>query len=201
MPCSDISPNESHHVASTFQVLFGRHDFVRALAPAQLRLFRSRVIDLVLATDIAHHFAIVAAMRASNFADMAAADVPLLLKAAIKTADLGHTFLPWPDHCAWSRLLQREMFDEGDLHRSVLRGEPPTVMDRRACAAGHTFESAQAGFFQYIVLPLMEALLAALPGSRPILDAARSNARAWEQTLFPKTASGCLDLHHADLES
>lgn len=199
--CSDQSPNESHHVASAFGILFTRHDFVSCLQPAQRRLFRSRVIDLVLATDIAHHFAVVQAMRASDLTDLAAGDVPLLMKAALKTADLAHTFMPWADHCAWSRLLQREMFREGDLHLAVLGAEPPMLMDRRACALGHTFEGAQAGFFQFIVLPLLEALFAVLPSAKPCLDTARANALAWERTSIPKTESGVLDIDVSHLPS
>ncbi|KAK9844616.1 hypothetical protein WJX74_004725 [Apatococcus lobatus] len=191
---NDQSPNESHHVASAFQLMFDRHDFVRALPPAQARLFRARIIELVLATDIAHHFAVVQSMRSRDFADMAAADVPLLIKAALKTADLGHTFMPWREHCLWSKRLQQELFCEGDLHRSVLGAEPPTIMDRRLCAAGHTFESSQAGFFLYVVLPLLECLVAALPGVRPVLEQARANALQWETSLFPKTTSGTLEI-------
>lgn len=190
---NDVSPNESHHAASAFEVMFDGLNFLRC-TPAQARLFRSRVIELVLATDIAHHFAVVQAMRSRDFSDMTVADVPLLMKAALKAADLGHTFMPWSDHCAWSKVLQKEMFAEGDLHRLSLGSEPPTIMDRRACAAGHTFESAQAGFFQYIVIPLLESLAVPLPASRSVLADARANARRWESSPLAKTRSGTLDL-------
>ena len=195
---NDVSPNESHHVASAFTVLYDRHNFVSRLTPGEARLFRTRVIELVLATDISQHFAVVQAMRARDFSEMCSGDVPILLKAALKAADLGHTFMPWPEHCAWSKVLQKEMFAEGDLHRTRLGSEPPTIMDRHACARGHTFESAQSGFFQYLVLPLLEALAVALPGCRSVLIDARANAARWDTSLIVKTRSGTLSLEPPD---
>ena len=194
VPRSDISPNESHHVASAFAVMFERHNFVAHLPPAHVRLFRGRVIDLVLATDIAHHFSVVQAVRARDPSDMTTSDVPLILKVTMKTADLAHTFMDWEDHCLWSKMLQKELFDEGDLHRTRLGAQPPTIMDREACARGHTFESAQAGFFHYIVIPLLEALATFLPGSGAVLARAKANSALWETTAFRKTRSGRIEV-------
>lgn len=174
--------------------MFERHNFVGHLPPAQVRLFRARVIDLVLATDIAHHFSVVQAVRARDPSDMSTSDVPLILKVAMKTADLAHTFMGWEDHCRWSKMLQRELFGEGDLHRTRLGAQPPTIMDREACARGHTFESAQAGFFQYIVIPLLEALSLFLPGSGAELARARNNSALWESSVFRKTRSGTIEM-------
>lgn len=181
-------------MASAFALMFERHNFVSHLPPAQIRLFRGRVIDLVLATDIAHHFSVVQAVRARDPSDMTTSDVPLIMKVVMKTADLAHTFMPWDDHCRWSKMLQKELFGEGDLHRTKLGAQPPTIMDREACARGHTFESAQAGFFQYIVIPLLEALALFLPGSGGALARARHNSALWESSAFRKTRSGTIEV-------
>lgn len=173
--CSDISPNESHHAAGMFGLLLSGLNFVSHLPADRFRLFRQSVITLIMATDMSVHFAIISNLRSRGMGLATSGDAILLMQAAFKCADLGHTFSPLIKHISSSKALQEEMFREGDRWLE-LGWSPPSLMDR---AAAKEFPSSQLGFFRYVVIPFLEALVPALPQARGFLDAARENAAFW----------------------
>ncbi|GAX76727.1 hypothetical protein CEUSTIGMA_g4174.t1 [Chlamydomonas eustigma] len=64
---NDRSPMESHHCSLTFTTLYGPDtDFTALLSPADQKVFRSLVIDLVLATDMKQHFNILSQFTSSS---------------------------------------------------------------------------------------------------------------------------------------
>ncbi len=173
---NDASPNESHHASTAFRILYDGNDFLAALSPEQVRLFRQTVITLVMTTDMARHHAVVSNLRSRDFARIGGSELPIVLQAAIKCADLSHVYMPAPDHVDWSGRLQQEMFSEGDRWKQH-GWAPPSLMDRGAFA---DFASSQIGFFRYVVIPFLEALTSALPGTHRLLEAAQRNARMWQ---------------------
>ncbi|KAG2436202.1 hypothetical protein HXX76_006514 [Chlamydomonas incerta] len=57
---NDRSPLENHHAASSFALLLQpEHDITTGMEPAERVAFRKQVIDMVLATDMKQHFAIL----------------------------------------------------------------------------------------------------------------------------------------------
>ncbi|PNW87229.1 hypothetical protein CHLRE_02g114100v5 [Chlamydomonas reinhardtii] len=57
---NDRSPLENHHAASAFeQLLQPGHDITTGMEPSDRAAFRKQVIDMVLATDMKQHFAIL----------------------------------------------------------------------------------------------------------------------------------------------
>lgn len=174
---NDSSPNESTHASTAFKILFDKDNFLEGLAPDRFWLFRQTVIALVLGTDMAKHHATVSRLRARDFADVSSGDLQVILLAVMKCADLSHVFMPFPDHQLWSRRLQHELFREGDRWQE-LGWQPPSLMRRDS---PDNFASSQLGFFQFLVIPFVEAFVLLLPSASWLLQAAEGNLRAWKE--------------------
>ncbi|KAF4647594.1 Calcium/calmodulin-dependent 3',5'-cyclic nucleotide phosphodiesterase 1B, partial [Perkinsus olseni] len=111
---NDRSVLEQFHVATAFELM---EDFPEFL-----------VIELILSTDMAKHFAIITdlrlllrdpELRAAIDESKNADDRLLILKACIKAADIGHTCLPWDQHYELSLRLSEEFFKQGDLEKEL----------------------------------------------------------------------------------
>jgi hypothetical protein len=61
---NDKSPNESHHLSAAFRVLRNREcNFLHRMDAGAQQQVRKIMIDLVLATDMAEHMAIVSRIK------------------------------------------------------------------------------------------------------------------------------------------
>jgi hypothetical protein len=94
---------------------------------------------------------------------------------ALKCADLGHTCASPPVHRRWVAGLQEEFFAQGDRERAA--GLPISPLMDRAKAG---IIKSQATFFEVVVLPIYRELARALPGAKPMLEAARVNYVSWQ---------------------
>jgi len=122
--------------------------------------FRAAIIDHILATDMAHHFDLLAKfrVRAASEEFESSGDSQnrrLLCNALMKAADLSHSALPWDLHEAWSLCVAREFFAQGDEEDRL--GMPISPLcDRREGIAG--LGKSQQGFITLICLPLYTEL-------------------------------------------
>ncbi|EEQ98169.1 cAMP-specific 3',5'-cyclic phosphodiesterase, putative [Perkinsus marinus ATCC 50983] len=127
---NDRSVLEQFHVATAFEMMEDFHEcnIIENLTREERKGFRSFVIELILATDMAKHFAALTDLRLlvrnSEFRtviqDHMNADERLLIfKACIKAADIGHTCLPWDQHYELSLRLAEEFFKQGDLEKQL----------------------------------------------------------------------------------
>ena len=176
---NDVSPNESHHASAAFELLLRPDNhFVRRLPVSKYALFRETVIGLVLSTDMARHSTIVGHLQSCDFSRVNSTQVPLLLRACLKCADLGHLCMPTTEQVDWAHRLQREFKSEGDAWRR--RGwHPPANLDRDPRRS--SFAAEQVGFFRLTVLPLFEAVAQALPQVGALIDQARANEQHWQR--------------------
>jgi len=184
---NDQHVNENHHCASAFAVLQQTHcNFLNGLHPEDFRQLRSIVIELVIGTDMADGGKIQKAFGdafgvpaegclPSQAMPASAQDAMLLLKMAIKCADLGHLTLAWDVHCKWVARAEAELFAQGDAEKAA--GLPVSfVMDRNQPGV----LKSQVGFFQFVVLPLLRAFCDAAPSAQRMLDAAVANYCRWQ---------------------
>ena len=178
---NDFSPNESHHLASAFE-LMSQHDFARGLGHGQYRLFRETVLYLVMHTDMARHQKVVSAL---TLAQPGPCDTVTLMAAALKCADLTHVFLPSAQQEHWSRRLQLEHVAEGDRWEEAGWKRPRQMARGRESAE---FSAAQMTFLNGVVVPFMEVVVAVLPLTADLLEAARQNGSAWQARLSRKSA-------------
>mmetsp|Transcript_7839 Transcript_7839/g.18477 ORF Transcript_7839/g.18477 Transcript_7839/m.18477 type:complete len:700 (+) Transcript_7839:296-2395(+) len=184
---NDKSPNETHHIASAFRILRQPEcNFLHRMPAAQQAQLRKMVIDMVLATDMAEHMAIVSKLksdllkRLENPDDEIGDDPPealkaLVLQGAIKVADIGHLYAVHEVHIAWSERLEEEMWRQGDVEKES-NMKVSFLMDRDK--PGVT--KSQPGFVDFVVRPLFEVWVACFPECRVLLDRINDNYNYWK---------------------
>eukprot|EP00899_Mesostigma_viride_P016284 jgi/Mesvir1/24657/Mv21958-RA.2 len=180
---NDYSILENYHLAEAFRALQDPGcNFLKHLGSSVYADIRRIIIEMVLATDLKRHFMLLDTFRTRL---MSLQDKPwdrdnesdrlLLLRMAIKVADLGHTCKPLPLHQQWTALIVEEFYLQGDAERAQHLDVSP-FMDRKA----NCVPKAQHGFFHFVVLPLVEAWVKAFPKSAPLLANLMSNSEFWK---------------------
>ena len=104
--------------------------------------FKSLLIKTVLATDMSNHFEIVAKFQQkfSSFTNWGGENgtgqmktitenAALLIQMTVKAADIGHCYARIEQHLYWSKCLEDEFFQQGDLEREAHLPISP-LMDR-----------------------------------------------------------------------
>jgi len=197
---NDQHVNEHHHVAAAFAVLRREECSFHSHMPLEaFRWLRGLLIELVLSTDMADHGQYVKslteslpgagyhslagrAMKTTTEAEhdsnsrrtSAIAFARPLLCVVIKSADLGHVAMPWAEHRQWVALLELEFFGQGDQEKAL--GLPVSfLMDREKPSVS----ASQAGFYDFVVMPMLKGLAAAAPSTGPVLEGAMANHREW----------------------
>jgi len=74
------------------------------------------------------------------------------------------------------QLLEEEFFAQGDRESKLGMPDVSFLMDRKKPGASDT----QVGFFDFVVLPLFNALASAFPTARPMLSGVEANYRNWK---------------------
>ncbi|KXS13528.1 HD-domain/PDEase-like protein, partial [Gonapodya prolifera JEL478] len=176
---NDRSILENHHAASAFAVMSEpQNNFLENLSPADYKTLRATVIDMVLATDLAHHFAILssfkAKMAARNFDWRSVTDDrKLLFQLAIKMGDVSNPAKPWYLYSKWVDRIFEEFFNQGDKERELGLPISP-FMDRTNC----NFANCQLSFIDFIVSPLFDAFNTLIP-IPTILEYMKQNRSRW----------------------
>ena len=183
---ADSSVNERLHVAKAFQLLAeeecgvcGAHlHFHEDWEVGTYVEFRKLVLKLVLATDMAEHFAFVSKVKtklhlgAAAFDPADERDKVLMLQLALKSADISHPTKTWAIAQGFTDNFVEECYAQGDLEEEYgMKVSPPN--DRRTLDVGQS----QVGFIDALVAPLYELLIEALPKMAPAgagLTAARA---------------------------
>eukprot|EP00899_Mesostigma_viride_P021163 jgi/Mesvir1/29048/Mv18357-RA.1 len=180
---NDVSILENYHLSEAFNLL--RDDkchFLKHLGTTEFADIRHSIIEMVLATDLKRHFALLDAFKSRllNLQDKpwdkdSETDRLLLLRMAIKIADLGHACKPLAMHKVWTGLIVEEFYVQGDLERSAQMPISP-FMDRN----NNNVPKAQHGFIHFLVFPLVEAWVKAFPKSAPLLANLIENFEFWK---------------------
>mmetsp|Transcript_19716 Transcript_19716/g.47074 ORF Transcript_19716/g.47074 Transcript_19716/m.47074 type:complete len:551 (+) Transcript_19716:188-1840(+) len=189
---NDQSVTEMHSLREALSIITNDEsiNFQRGWKDRDFSLsVRKHVIQLVLATDMSRHFDIVAQFKALILQNDDLAKAPgrkwdimnskqklITLQMALKVSDIGHCCLPWEQHQKWSLRLQEEFFKQGDMERK--RGKKVSaLMDRNKPGAADP--GNQAGFYDVIVIPFLEAWTMAFPEVNALLHEAESNLAKW----------------------
>eukprot|EP00439_Symbiodinium_sp_Y106_P034272 s299_g4.t1 len=110
------SVNEQHHIAAAFRVLMKSDmNFLAGMSSDHFQNLRSLIVEMVLATDMALNNELLAifaqsvqALGAEGFSPSTAEEASLVLKFALKCADVGHLALDWPGHLRWVQRLEED---------------------------------------------------------------------------------------------
>lgn len=203
---NDRSVLENHHVSAAFQHLMkDQNNILKNCDSATWAEFRKIVIEMVLATDLGHHFDILAHFKnqVSNAGvnRNAARDRLLLMKMTLKCADVSHTAKNRELHLEWTHRIIEEFFQQGDLEKS--KGLPVSpFMDRETPHVAR----AQVGFINFLVKPMFETFMEYLEmhtDEYPVLRELNSNLRYWEELSeedesIKSSASATSDLSQVD---
>ncbi|KAI8912553.1 hypothetical protein EDD86DRAFT_201692 [Gorgonomyces haynaldii] len=193
---NDKAVLESHHLASSFQVLSQpQNNFLSHLSKAEFKAIREIVIDLVLATDLTQHLTLLSMFKA-KMASIETYDPyenredrMLLYKIMIKCSDVSNPSKEMFLYDPWVRLIMEEFVRQGDMEKKL--GIPVSpYMDRD----NMNVASCQIGFIDYVVMPLFDAFdkYLAIPSITKTLQRNReywSNLKAQGVTHFGNSGS------------
>eukprot|EP00471_Norrisiella_sphaerica_P003777 CAMPEP_0184491028 /NCGR_PEP_ID=MMETSP0113_2-20130426/19458_1 /TAXON_ID=91329 /ORGANISM="Norrisiella sphaerica, Strain BC52" /LENGTH=488 /DNA_ID=CAMNT_0026875205 /DNA_START=852 /DNA_END=2318 /DNA_ORIENTATION=- len=183
---NDTSVLENHHLAAAFRILQKSEcDIFENLKPEQKRSVRKNIINLVLATDLANHFGEIGRFStsvASENVDKKDGDTRLMiLRIAIKCADLGHVAKSFDQHRRWTGRITEEMYLQGDTEKKIGM-KPSPIMDRDA---NKNIAKSQLGFIKFLVEPMYKEFICFLEKDDrllklPCLKQLKSNLAYWE---------------------
>ncbi|CAF3176609.1 unnamed protein product [Rotaria socialis] len=156
---NDFSVLENHHASSIFKLLRDkRHNIWSNMDKNEYRTFRSLVISLVLATDMANHASLVERMSTYFFfketnSATALPDSKTLLQTLLHAADISNATKPWPIYVQAVEKIMEEFFIQGDLEKIYCEDDKPTF-DRDST----DIVQLQMSFITHIVNPIFDVL-------------------------------------------
>lgn len=126
----------------------------------EYRVFRSLVISLILATDMANHASLVERMSTYFFfketnATTTSTDSKTLLQTLLHAADISNAAKPWPIYIQATEKVVEEFFLQGDLEKIYYEDNKPTF-DRETT----DIAQLQIGFITHIVCPTVSFIRA-----------------------------------------
>jgi hypothetical protein len=131
-------------------------DILSGLEPDARKEIRGVIIDAILATDMSAHFHLVGQLKAkiaaSGVHEAGRQDVMLLIKLALKCADISNPAKARGLYIRWADLVMEEFFNQGDREKELGVKVSP-FMDRDSTSVS----KCQIGFIEFIVRPLYQA--------------------------------------------
>mmetsp|Transcript_13629 Transcript_13629/g.21099 ORF Transcript_13629/g.21099 Transcript_13629/m.21099 type:complete len:315 (-) Transcript_13629:137-1081(-) len=181
---NDESVLENHHCATGFaQITREESNILKGLPKEEYIQVRKQVISLILGTDFAKHFSILA-----NFKDlMCSEDVDmesrenrtLVLKVALKCADISHTTKAQHLHLAWTDRVSEEFFCQGDDEKKHGLSISPGMNREEVNVC-----KSQVGFLNFLALPLYQEFARSNPGCEVSLKGVQRNLKYWRNRLL-----------------
>lgn len=169
---NDVSVQEHYHAAELFRILTKKqNNFVEGLSKDEYKIFRKRIIGLIMATDMSHHAEAVSKLNGtiSEFDIAEGKNVEKLteglnetelfktqqfiMESALHCCDISQQTRSFAIAKEWTYLLFEEFFMQGDIERS--REIPISMLcDRNSTNVA----GAQPGFVNFVTLPVYNPL-------------------------------------------
>ena len=179
---NDRAVQENYHLATFFARLCTapEMDILATLTDSERKEVRKMVIDAVLATEMAHHYDMVAAFKASSLSRGSELeqwrDSVELRGYILHAADISNQCRPYRFARKWSRRVLDEFFLQGDSERDEGAAVSP-LCDRHTTKLG----GSQVGFVKFVVQPTWEVLESVLPSlSEDVLPCLYATLKEWE---------------------
>ena len=175
---SSSSDLENHHASSIFKLLRDkRFNLWSNMTSNEYRTFRSLVISLVLATDMANHASLVERISTYFFFKETSPtsnmpDSKTLLQTLLHAADISNATKPWSIYIQSAEKVMEEFFIQGDLEKIHCADEKPTF-DRESTDV----VQLQIGFITHIVHPTVSPLESLIGGSSDFSSASSTSCR------------------------
>lgn len=160
MTYNDKSALENYHISCAFKVARKKGcNFFAHFPDETYSALRIRIIDLVLATDLALHIEHISNFKSRLSSgwvcDMSvSSDRSAAMTIFLKMADISHCLRRLEIHTLWSLRIMDEFFLQGDEEKK--RGfDVSTIMDREK----YNLASSQLGFLDFIGKPMLTVFL------------------------------------------
>eukprot|EP00760_Papus_ankaliazontas_P001295 PhM_4_TR10440/c0_g1_i1/m.96374/K13293/PDE4; cAMP-specific phosphodiesterase 4 len=178
---NDSSVLENHHLRVAFHVLRHReYNILEYATDADRRHIRNIIIDLILGTDMKHHFSILSTLKQKWSASSGEGATPsedtrrCVLKAVLACADMSNILRPQKLYFRWVSRLFREHRAQGE--REEILGLPVTTF----CELKPDMRKSQRTFMDYILAPLFVHMCERFPELTEILEIGNGNRSYWD---------------------
>eukprot|EP00931_Biecheleriopsis_adriatica_P029218 TRINITY_DN17379_c0_g1_i1.p1 TRINITY_DN17379_c0_g1~~TRINITY_DN17379_c0_g1_i1.p1 ORF type:complete len:540 (+),score=127.93 TRINITY_DN17379_c0_g1_i1:115-1734(+) len=181
---------ENFHIATAFELLKDKGIPIldHNLPSPPVASLRERIVDMVLATDMAVHKPLVEEMQKSEMQNQNRQDIDkrLLERGLIHLSDIGHALRPVEQHQEWARRVTEEMFAQGDREKD-LGLTPMALFDRKQALP---LSKNQVGFLNFVVMPTFKpvAMLLSQAAKEPE-ECLQRNISAWQAMVERDEAS------------
>ncbi len=163
-------------------------------SPEEYRLVRRRMIETILATDMAHHGKDLSTLKSKIdtfdikdgknvkrmiFEENVAKTYEsqqCVLQMCIHCADLSNPAKKEPINKIWIDLVFKEFFKQGDEEKK--QGLPVTLLCDRVTT---NINKSQIGFINFAVKPAYDALMHFIPEINPYMDVIKENLARFER--------------------
>lgn len=170
----DIAVLENYHIAESSKLIM-KHGLLDELSKMELRLIRRRMIDAILATDMATHTKNINQIKSKteaykirdgeNLERLQNEDLSklyenqqMVLSFCLHCADISNPAKPFVVYRKWVSLIFEEFFEQGDREKE--EGLPITVLCDREST---NIPKSQIGFINFVVIPSFQLLLNYIP--------------------------------------
>ena len=196
MKYNDISVLENFHIAQTFKLLsIDEYNILKNFKPEEYRILRRRMIEGILATDMANHQKVLSATKAkietykinsgTNFNkifDVETAKLfdaqQVVLNMCLHTADISNPAKPGKISEAWTQKVYAEFFRQGDTEKK-LNIQVSLMCDRETTS----INKAMIGFINFVVKPTIDILVNLIPQVSEYEDNIICNLKKYENAL------------------
>jgi hypothetical protein len=175
----DQSVMEMHHITVSIPILT-RDDanLFQGLTSEQTKKMWNLFIQLILATDMAHHFELV--KKSQGYVEQGwdwESDEHRLtaMQLVLKVADISNVSRPFEIADKWCDILCNEFFRQGDLEKATI-GLTSPMNDRE----NSDKPKSQIGFYNFICLPLYHVIAGIFPPLMVNYEAVDSNLMVWK---------------------
>ncbi|CXJ15878.1 3',5'-cyclic nucleotide phosphodiesterase, putative [Plasmodium berghei] len=157
---NDISVLENYHASITFKILqLSQCNILKSFSEKEFRLIRLYIIELILSTDMKHHYEIISKFRIrreNEKFDYIKDDDDLLalMKMIIKSADISHGAVKWREHYKWCQRVLCEFYFQGDEELNNKMPISPLCDREKHNEVGQS----QIAFLKFVVMPLFEEI-------------------------------------------
>eukprot|EP00742_Colponemidia_sp_Colp-10_P006625 GILJ01007099.1.p1 GENE.GILJ01007099.1~~GILJ01007099.1.p1 ORF type:complete len:705 (-),score=72.55 GILJ01007099.1:415-2529(-) len=167
---NDCSVLEHMHCSTTFRILGDdRYNILKNLSNLEWREARRLIVSIILETDTSRHFDVVSQFRSKVSANLieprSLEDRMMVMKMAVKCADVGYAAKNTPVYLWWSGQVAEEFFAQGDLERANNLPVTP-YCDRH----NFSWQKGAEAVLEYFVLPMYEIWSQYLDDSRVQAD-------------------------------
>lgn len=193
---NDKSVLENMHVSEAFKILIKPEcNFLENFSVAEFKEIRKRMIECVLATDMAVHSKIISIVKAkSQILDIQNGkniekiinteskniweDQQEMLNLLIHLGDLSHNTKSFEISKTWTNLLYEEFYQQGDREKSL--GIPISMFCDRDSS---NVPKAQIGFIKALVIPSFDVLVNFFPKLNHLIENLEDNMNQWSLML------------------